>query len=134
MHREVAYLRRTFACAISAPASGCRRRLALRARTHMPDLPQTAREGALARARSSNRLSFSPDPKIEIEHNNAESEFEAALSRLEATSAQQVAARTHWSRMPSADEMLVMQFFEKGGRQPIVKSAVNASPTPPLSL
>lgn len=100
----------------------------------MPDLPQTAREGALARARSSNRLSFSPDPKIEIEHNNAESEFEAALSRLEATSAQQVAARTHWSRMPSADEMLVMQFFEKGGRQPIVKSAVNANPTPPLSL
>jgi len=36
--------------------------------------------------------------------------------------------------MPSADEMLVMQFFEKGGRQPIVKSAVNANPTPPLSL
>ena len=72
------------------------------------------------------------DPKIEIAQNNAESEFEAALSRLEATSPQQVAARTHWSRMPSADEMLVMQFSEKGGREPIVKSAVNADL--PLSL
>ena len=108
---------------------------------YMPAV-QTAREGALARARSSSRLSVSRESEATptSERLDTDLDYEAALSRLKASSAQQVAARTHWSRMPSADEMLVKQHLEKssqGSRQPLgvncaVEGTVDDIPTPPL--